>query len=130
MPEKMKEISMLIRSLGWLKKMQPLLTLLFSFHFRRQSLRRRFQKGADKKQIRGSNQRIGIDEVSYLCSVCFKNFKYGAINHGSMIFYIHEEVPSDNFFDKGLLIVTRTYRCCSLVKDTGERSRGYFCNYP
>ena len=47
-----------------------------------------------------------------------------------MIIYIHDEVPSDSFFNKGLIIATRTYRCCSLVKDTGEKSRGYFCIYP
>jgi hypothetical protein len=46
-----------------------------------------------------------------------------------MTLYIHDEVPPDNFFNKGLGIVTRTYRCCSLVKDTGEKSRGHFCIY-
>ena len=46
-----------------------------------------------------------------------------------MIIYIHDEVPSDSFFNKGLIIATRTYRCCSLVKDTGEKSRGHFCIY-
>ena len=64
-----------------------------------------------------------------LCSVCGKTLKDGPINHGSMTLYIHDEVPPDNFFNKGLGIVTRTYRCCSLVKDTGEKSRGHFCIY-
>jgi hypothetical protein len=100
------------------------------FHLLEAIIRRLFQKGTDKKPIRGSSQRIGIDKVSDVCPVCGKKFKDGAINHGSTIFYIHEEVPSKNFFDKGLIIATRTYRCCSLVKDTGEKSRGYFCTYP
>ena len=68
--------------------------------------------------------------MSDLCPVCSNMFKDGSINHGSMTLYIHEEVPSDNFFDKGLGIATRTYRFCSLVKDTREKSRGYFCIYP
>ena len=68
--------------------------------------------------------------MSDLCPVCGKTLKDGSINHGSITLYIHDEVPSDNFVAKGLLIATRTYRCCSLVKDTGEKSRGYFCIYP
>lgn len=73
---------------------------------------------------------MGIDKVSNLCPVCGKKFKDGAIDHGSMIFYIHEEVASDNFVAKGPLIASRTYRCCSVVKDTGEKNRGFFCIYP
>ena len=67
--------------------------------------------------------------MSDLCPVCGKTLKDGSINHGGMIIYIHDEVPSDSFFNKGLIIATRTYRCCSLVKDTGEKSSGYFCIY-
>jgi hypothetical protein len=73
---------------------------------------------------------MGIDKVSNLCPVCGKRFKDGVINHGSMIFFIHEEVPPDNFYAKGPLIASRTYRCCSLVKDSGEKHRGFFCIYP
>jgi hypothetical protein len=64
--------------------------------------------------------------VSDLCPVCGKTFKDEAIDHGSMIFFIHEEVPSDNFPSRGLLIAARTYRCCYLVKDAGEKNRGFF----
>ena len=78
----------------------------------------------------GANQGIGKNEVSDLCPVCGKTFNYTANNHGSMILYIHEQVPSDNFFDKARVVSTRTYRCCFLVKGTGEKSRGYFCTYP
>ena len=81
-------------------------------------------------QLLGANQGIGNNEVSDLCPVCGKKFNNIAKNHGSMIVYIHEQLPSDNFFDKGLVIATHTYRCCSLVEDTGEKSRGYFCTYP
>ena len=70
--------------------------------------------------------------MSDFCPVCAKTLRNGSINHGGMLFYIHDEVPTDNFFNifnKGLIIATHTYRCCSLVKDTGEKSRGYFCIY-
>ena len=70
--------------------------------------------------------------MSDLCPVCGKTLKNGSINHDGMIFYIHYEVPTDSFFNifnKGLIIATHTYRCCSLVKNTGEKSRGYFCIY-
>jgi len=60
----------------------------------------------------------------------WQNVQQWSYKSRNMIFYIHEEVQSDNFFDKGLLIATRTYRCCSLVKDTGEKSRVLFCTYP
>jgi hypothetical protein len=72
---------------------------------------------------------MGIDTVSNLCPVCGKTFKDKAINYGSMIFFIHEEVVPDSFVAKGPLIATRIYRCCSLVKNTGEKNRGFFCIY-
>ena len=81
-------------------------------------------------QLLRANQGIGKNEVSNLCPVCGKTFNYMAINHGSMILYIHEQVPSDNFFDKALVAPGCIYRCCSLVKGTGEKNKGYFCTYP
>lgn len=80
-------------------------------------------------QLSGITQGIGNNGVSGLCPVCGKTFEDEAIIHGSMILYIHEEVPSDNSLDRALIFAIRTYRCCSLVKDTGEKSRGYFCIY-
>lgn len=63
------------------------------------------------------------------CPACGKMLKEGYINHGSIILYIHDEVPSKSSFRKTPVIATRTYSCCSLDKYSGEKGKGYFCIY-